>query len=162
MKESDVEYYLKLYRRTVIMAALCYVKSCADADDIMQDVFFKLYKYDGHFESDEHVKAWLIKCAVNQSKNLLGSRWYRLSLPLEAAEEIVHYDAPPSETKMPELLRRLGKNNRVVLYMYYYEEYPAEEIARILGISVNAVHSRLRRGRQKLKKLLTDGKERCV
>ena len=159
MNEKDVEHYMKLYRRSVIAAALCYVKNYADADDIMQEVFFKLYTYNGLFESDEHVKAWLIRCAINQSKNLLGSRWYRLSLPLESAESVVHYDHPPCEAKVPELLCKLSKNTQIVLYMYYYEGYSAEEISRILGISKSAVNSRLKRGRQKLKKLLTEGKE---
>ncbi len=157
--EKDVEHYMRLYRRNVLAAALCYVKNYADADDIMQDVFFKLYTYNGVFTNDEHVKAWLVRCAINQSKNLLGSRWYRLSLPLEAADSIVHYDHPACEAKIPELLRKLRRNTQIVLYMYYYENYSAEEISEILGISKSAVNSRLKRGRQKLKKLLTDGKE---
>ena len=159
MTEKDVEYYMKLYRKSVIAAALCYVKNYADADDIMQEVFFKLYTYNGLFESEEHVKAWLIRCAVNQSKNLLGSRWYRLSLPLESADDVVHYDCPPCEEDLPELLCKLSRNTRIVLYMFYYEGYSAIEISEILGISKSAVNSRLKRGRQKLKKILTEGKE---
>ena len=152
MNAKDVEYYLTLYRNNVLTAALCYVKKQSDAEDIMQDVFFSLYTYSGSFNEDEHVKAWLIKCTVNRCKDLLRSHWHRFSLPLEAAREQTHYDSYGDD--MFELIHKLGKNNRIVMYMHYYEGYSVEETAAILGISANAVSSRLKRGRQQLKKLI--------
>ena len=83
MDAKDVEYYLNMYRNNVFTAALCYVKKTADAEDIMQDVFFGLFTYEGSFNDDEHVKAWLIRCTVNRCTDLLRSHWYRFSVPLD-------------------------------------------------------------------------------
>ncbi len=155
LNKSEFEYYVGMYRKTVFAAALCYVKNASDADDVSQDVFLKLYTCGMTFDSDEHVKAWLIRCAVNRSKSLLKSHWYKFSEPLEKAENKTYYDTRQTDV-MLKLLRKIHKNNRITLYMYYYEGYSLDEIAEILGINANTVSSRLRRGRLQLKKLLLD------
>lgn len=155
MNERELERYLGKYRKSVFAAALFLLKNPSDAEDVVQDVFFGLYTYGGSFESDEHVKAWLIRCAINRGKNLLRSPWYRLSAPLEAAGEITA-PADGGEGEVFALLKKLGRRNRVTMYLYYCEDYSTEEIAEMLGISATAVTSRLKRGRQQLKKLLTD------
>lgn len=154
MTDSEFERYVGLYRKSVCTAALYYVKEPSDADDITQEVFFRLFTYDGEFECDEHVKAWLLRCAVNKSKDLLRSHWYRFSEPLESAEDKAYSTTAENDEHVLDILRKLGRNNRIVLYMYYYEDYSSPEIAKILGISERAVSSRLRRGRRQLKKLL--------
>ena len=155
MKDSELERCIKLYRKSVLAAALCYVRNPSDADDITQDVFFRLYTYEGSFESDEHIRAWLLRCAVNRSKNLLHSHWHKNSRPLDDAQGLTHYDKEPdSGAQMLGYLRSISRSNRITLYMFYYEGFTTDEIAHILGISVTAVTSRLRRGRQQLKKLL--------
>ena len=156
MTESELERYVGLYRKSVCTAALYYVKDPSDADDITQDVFFRLFMYDGEFENDDHVKAWLLRCAVNRSKDLLRSHWYRFSEPLETVKERTSDSISDSGGRVLDILRKLGRKNRITLYMYYYEGYSSPEIAGILGISERAVSSRLRRGRQQLKKLLED------
>ena len=156
MTDSEFEHYVKLYRRNVFATALCLVRNEYDADDITQEVFMRLYKYSGAFNDDEHVKAWLIRCAVNRGKTLLGSRWHRFSQPLEAAAELIHSDSYNDDSPLLRLMGKLNKNNRITLHMYYYEGYTTEQIASILGISTNAVISRLSRARRQLKKLITD------
>lgn len=156
MTDTEFENYVRLYRRNVYAAALCLVRNSDDAEDVTQEAFMRLYRYGGSFESNEHVKAWLIRCAVNRGKTLLTSRWYKFSAPLEAASELTHTDSYDTGDELLKLLGMLGKNDRIALHMYYYEGWKAEEIAQILGISVNAVNSRLSRGRKRLKKLLTE------
>ena len=60
------------------------------------------------------------------------------------------------DSELFELIHKLGKNNRIVMYLYYYEGYSVGETAGILGINENAVSSRLKRGRQQLKKLIEE------
>jgi len=156
MTDSEFEHYVRLYRRNVFAAALCLVRNEYDADDITQETFMRLYKYSGTFNDDEHVKAWLIRCAVNRGKTLLGSRWHKFSQPLEAAAELTHTDSYNEDSQILRLTGKLNRNNRITLHMYYYEGYTTEQIAGILGISTNAVISRLSRARRQLKKLITD------
>jgi len=156
MTGDEFERYVLLYRKCVCTTAFFYVKNPDDADDITQDVFFRLFTYGGSFDSDEHVKAWLLRCTVNRSKDLLRSHWYKFSQPLTAAGDAVYELTGDSDGRLLEILSKLDTKNRVTLYMYYYEGYPAAEIAKILGITERAVSSRLRRGRKQLKKILTD------
>ena len=152
VNSNDLERYIKLYRKSVLGVALCYVRNTSDAEDIAQDVFIKLYTYEGSFESDEHVKAWLLRCAINHSKDLLRSFWYRSSAPLEAAEGKLHYDT--SEGGLPEAMSKLSPKMRIVLNLHYYEGYSAKEIAQIMHTTESSVLHRLSRGRKQLKDIL--------
>ena len=156
--EYEYERCVKLYLKSVYTTALYYLKNKSDADDVTQNVFLKLYTHGKAFNDETHLKAWLLRCAINESKNLLRSHWYRYSKPLEEAEEIAAPDSP-EDGYLLEILDKLNRNNRIALYMYYYEGYSTPEIAKILGISENAVSMRLRRGRKQLKSLIENGKE---
>ena len=108
--------------------ALFYLKSPNDADDVVQDVFLKLYIYTGSFESEERIKAWLMRCTVNRCKDILHSAWYSFSAPLDAANDKVHIDRTEEKGNAYTTLKKLRKNNRAVLYLFYYEGYSTEEI----------------------------------
>lgn len=155
MNRTELENYVRRYRRSVYGAALCCVKNPADAEDISQEVFLKLYTCDIRFESDEHIKAWLIRCALNLGKSLLRSSWHRNSVPLGEAAEEYCCDRYSDGDGMLRVMQKLPKNNRIALYMHYYEGYTPDEIADILAVSPNTVYSRLHRGRAQLKRLLT-------
>ena len=157
MTGKELEQYVIKYRKAVWSAALCYMKNSADADDVVQDVFLKLFTYDGTFDSEEHIKAWLIRCAINRSKNLLRSHWYKFSAPLEAAMDKPYIDDNRhSGNEMPAMFMKLSPKNRVVFYLHYYEGYSIAETARILNISESAVGVRLMRGRKQLEKALNN------
>lgn len=151
--ENDVftEYVIK-FQPTVFRVAYSLVKSCADAEDITQEAFLRLYKSSEQFKSDENVKAWLIRVAINISKNHLTSAWTRrkTQLPEEPALE------KDEDYALLEALNRLDKSYRAVIYLHYYEGYSVSEISRLLGISESNVKARLKRGRDRLKKYLSE------
>ena len=126
--QYDLEQYLGKYRKNVFAMALFYLKSPKDDDDGVQDVFLKLYSYTGSFQSEERIKAWLMRCTVNRCKDILHLAWYRFSTPLDAANDKVHIDRTVEKGNAYTTLKKLGKNNRVVLYLFYYEGYSTEEI----------------------------------
>ena len=77
--------YAERYIDTVFRVAFNYLKSSADADDVTQNVFLKLLKEKKGFESDSHVKNWLIRVAINECKNLVRSRWWKEQIEDELA-----------------------------------------------------------------------------
>ncbi len=154
MNEQELKRLVELFGGTVYRAAYCYVKNSADADDIMQDAFLALYTCGKSFSGDEHIKAWLIRVAVNRSKNLLRSSHRRLSVPLELAEDIPHEDGH-TDSLLPQVMK-LKPKYRIVLYMFYYEDMSVRRIAEVLGESASAVTTRLSRARTQLKKLLLE------
>lgn len=152
MTENELKRIIELFGNNVFQTAFCYMKSYADADDVREEAFIKLYLCDKSFDSDEHIKAWLLRVAVNLCKDRLRSFWYKKILPLETAMDI------GTEEKQRDsfitYLFMLKSDYRIALYMHYYEGYTAKEIAKITGSKENTVLSHLSRGRKQLKDIL--------
>ena len=123
------------YSDAVYRAAVHNCRCTADAEDVVQDVYEKLLHYEGVFESEEHLKAWLLRVAINEN----------LPAP-EAFEDGSVLDA----------VRALPENYRNAIYLHYYEGYTAAEIGRMMGAPSNTVLSWLRRGRAQLHTMLKE------
>ncbi len=72
---KEYERILKMYSNDIYRIALLKMKNVSEAEDIFQNVFIKLYTCDKTFESDMHIKAWLLKVTVNECINTLKSSW---------------------------------------------------------------------------------------
>lgn len=155
MDEQELTRLVKKFSGTVYRATYCCLRNSADADDITQDVFLALYTSDVEFAGDEHIKAWLIRVAMNRCKNLLRSFRRRTTVPLDEAGDIPAESgrADKSDSLLP-VIMKLKPKYRVVLYMFYYEDMPVSQIADTLGEKPSAVTTRLSRARQQLKQLL--------
>lgn len=131
-------------------------KEVGYAKDCFQNTFLKLYQTKKEFVDAEHMKAWLIRVARNECNDCYRTFWRRnVDLgfePDENAKALFDYDEETNQLLLA--LHRLSGQYREVLYLYYYEEYDTAEIAKILRLNVNTVKSRLRRGRNKLAKLM--------
>ena len=64
--------------------ALARTRHIQDSEDVFQEVFARFFRHEGELSSDEHRKAWLIRCTLNCTSTLLSAPW-RKSLPLEEA-----------------------------------------------------------------------------
>ncbi|WP_297958478.1 RNA polymerase sigma factor [uncultured Ruminococcus sp.] len=148
--EKFMSAYDKL-KNTVYSVIFSYVRDHDDASELSQDTFIKLYTYDGSFDSDEHMKAWLIRVAINSCNNHFRSRKHISSSPIPE-------DLPSEEHhELNELLAevmKLPEKYRVPLHLFYYEDYSITEIAKVLDLPDATVKTRLKRGRDKLKKTL--------
>ena len=139
------------YKNTVYSVIFNYLRSAEDASELSQDTFIKLYTYDGEFDSDEHMKAWLIRVAINSSKNHLRSRKHISASPIP--EDMSSDDRYDTDEIIAEVMK-LPEKYRVPIHLFYYEEYGISEIADILGLHEATVKTRLKRGRDKLRKTL--------
>ena len=145
------EDVVRKYAQTVATACMVRLNHWADAEDCFQNTFVKLYTSSPDFTDENHLKAWLIRVAVNECKNTLRIRG-RI-VPLETAAAIPVF-MQESDSDAPEaLLMRLKPKYREVMYLYYSEGYTIEETAAILGKNQNTVKTLLRRGREQFKKL---------
>lgn len=143
--------YIKLYHETVYRAVFSYLHNASEAEDIVQETFVRFFNSNKTFKSDEHCKAWLIRVAINLSKDLLKSFRYTHT---EALDEAVPVE-DCAERELAEALSALQPKYRAVIHLHYFEGYSSKEIAEILGISVTTVTTRLARAREKLKTLMT-------
>ena len=143
--EMTVKYFDTVYR-----LALARTKDKSLADDVCQDVFLKYIKSDKEFESEEHVKAWLITVTINCSKSVFMSSWFKKTVPL--SEELTFTD--PESNDVYRSVMKLPKKYSTVIHLFYYEDMSISEIAKLLNIKEATVKSHLFRGRNQLKELL--------
>ena len=147
---AEKQEIVKKYFNTVYRLAFTRTKNKEFAEDVCQDVFLAYLKTDKQFESEEHIKAWLIRVTVNKSKSVFLSSWYRKSAPLH--NDIVFESKEISD--LFDIVQKLPEKYRTVIYLFYREDMSVMNIAKTLGIKENTVKSRLLRARDKLKIML--------
>lgn len=133
MTDPEFEHHVDTNLTRVYTTAMCYLKNKQDAEDVTQNVFLKLYTHSDNFIDDDHIRAWLLRCTINECKDLLRSHWYKFSEPLEAADDKLYNEQSNENDRLIRIMQKLNKNNRIVLYLYYYEEYSCSEISEIIG-----------------------------
>lgn len=150
MDQEQFTLAAQSYQAMVYRIAYNYFGSAADADDATQDVFLKLYTQKKPFQSEEHLRHWLIRVTVNQCKDVLKSPWRKRRVSLDAIPDRPVFDTREEEELFREVMA-LPEKYRTVLNLFYYEELSVKEIAQVLGLKVSAVTTRLSRARAKLK-----------
>ena len=151
--QQETNRAIEKYADTVYRICLLHLKNHADSEDIFQNVFLKYVTYPKDFESEEHEKAWLIRVTVNACKDLKKSFFRSRVVPLE---EIKDFEDAQQETysEVLEAVLTLPEKYKNAIYLFYYEQYTAAEIGKILGKNVNTVYTLLRRGKNILKEKL--------
>jgi len=149
---EQAERLANTYADAILRLSYTYLKNTHDAQDICQTVFVKLLMEPREFKSPEHERAYILRMAANACKDLLKSPWRRRTCDLEACAQV-----PAPETSDGSVLaavNQLPAHYRSVIYLFYYEGYQASEIGEILGVPTATIHTRLARGRARLRELL--------
>lgn len=158
MDNETFERAARTYGDTLYRVAFHAAGNRSDAEDVVQTTLLRLYERAEGFESEEHLKHWLLRVAVNESRKLLRTFWRKRVIALD--EE---WDAPaPEDGKGQELLdavMALEGKYRVAVYLYYYEGCSVKEAAAIMGTRQSTVQTWLQRAREKLRAALGDEKE---
>ncbi len=141
------------YQDMVYRTALHALGGPQDADDAVQEVFLRLFNYRGTFESEEHLRRWLLRVAVNYCRDVLKSPWRRRRVPLEEAPEVPVFDRPEQAALYREVMA-LPSKYRTVLDLFYYEELSVREIGELLRVETSTVTTRLARARARLRERL--------
>ncbi len=154
MRQS-VQELAASYQGSLFAVAFNVCKNAQDAEDVVQDTFVQYYTTKKEFESEQHIRAWLMRVAVNKAKNVNRTFWRRNKISIEDYMETLVFETPAAETLF-ETVMQLPEKYRIVIHLYYYEEYAVREIAQILKLSESNVKIRLSRGRAMLKETLKE------
>ncbi len=153
-----------IYRRHYLMVYRLALAKCGgkteNAEDIFGEVFFQLLKYLNKgktFNDINHEKAWLIRVTLNCSKVIF--RTYSSGNSAELSQEQFYAMMDNETSEIFDAVMELPQKYRVVIHLFYYEEYSIKEIAEIIGVKENTVKSRLSRARKMLKKDIADRKD---
>lgn len=146
---------VKRNKQRLFLIALSFTQSPMDAEDILQDVFLKLWKSKQEFDNSKHMDKWLTVVCVNECKNILKSILRKKINPITSEDSLYSFDTE-SDHDLFKAVMLLPQKERTVIHLFYYEDLPVKEIATLLNISESAVKTRLNRARQHLKESLGD------
>lgn len=150
-----VDEVYKKYADRLFSAAFSVCQNQADADDVVQDTFVKYCTARVNYSDEEHIKAWLLRVAINRAKDIRSTFWRKNKVSWEEYVSLLVFEEPEDE-HLFEAVMSLPQKYRMVIHLYYYEEYPVSEIADILHLREGTVKSQLHRGRALLKKMLVE------
>ena len=168
--ELAYEQLIQRFQTPVYNLAYRLLNDQADASDVLQEVFLKVFRNVGHFRGDSSLRTWLYRIAVNESHN--RRRWLfrhrRGETGIEEAfDDSDVRDKPLMDTGetpfdftmnreaqilLEEGLAAINPVFRAVLVLREIEEMSYEEIAGVLEVSIGTVKSRIVRGREALRK----------
>ncbi len=154
---EPVEKLIEQYQKHVFAAAFSVCQNIADADDVVQDTFLKYHCSKKEFSSHEHMKAWLLRVAINKAKDHTRSFWKKNTVSIEelmtasADNEEISPARKDERIRILEDVMKLPTKYRIVIHLFYYDERSVAEIAKVLGLSESNVKTRLSRARNMLR-----------
>jgi RNA polymerase sigma factor (sigma-70 family) len=118
-----------------------------DANDVLQNVFIRVWNGLANFREDAQLYTWLYRIATNESLSFLEQQKKRSAVPFEDVEEVLsnkikadkHFDANKLEWKLQLAIQQLPEKQRAVFTLRYYDEMPYEEMSRVLETSEGAL-----------------------
>ncbi|MEE1237278.1 MAG: sigma-70 family RNA polymerase sigma factor [Turicibacter sp.] len=161
--DTVVERLIEQYGQEVYKIAYFYMKETQLAEDVFQEVFYKVIKNYHKFNHQSSEKTWLIRITINTCKDMLRTSWIKRVTTFGVLQDSENeyekpYDIEKKETnkELYELIQRLPQKYKEILLLFYYKDLTYEEISEILQIPEGTVRSRLSRAREKLKKMMNE------
>jgi RNA polymerase sigma-70 factor (ECF subfamily) len=160
-RDQTIERLIREFQTPLLRLCFMQLRDRALAEDAVQETFLKAYKHYSLFRGDCSEKTWLTRIAVNTCRDFQRGAWFKHTdrritpemLPIGTAQpDLEDYDLSLAVMELPRKFRE-------VIILYYYQDMGMEEIAETVGIAQSTVSNRLRKGREKLRRLL-EGRDR--
>lgn len=155
MTDEEFIFAVKRNSQRLFLIALSFTKNTYSSEDLLQNVFLKLWQYSKPFENKEHMDKWLTAVCVNECRNFIKSPFRKHHADLNEITEAKKFDSTEYYDIFNAVMS-LPEKERTVIHLFYYEDLPVREIAELLKQSESSVKTRLCRARKKLKEKLGD------
>lgn len=152
---QPVQQLIERYQNSLYAAAFNTCQNQMDAEDVVQETFVQYYTSRKEFESEQHIRAWLLRVVINKARNINRTFWKKNKCSLEDYIETLTFPNSQSRDLFEEVMK-LPDKYRIVIHLFYYEDYSVWEIADILKLSESNVKVRLSRGRALLRDSLKE------
>ena len=154
MERSEFERLLSAERISIERYVRYRISSRADAEDVLQEVYLTAYQRFSQLKSKESFKPWLISIARNKCNDYFRSKAAQYEIPIDSLDEKELCDGRQGVSELSavgDTLDSLGDKDKQILYLYFWNQKPQAEIARILNIPIGTVKSRLHTAKQNFK-----------
>ena len=133
-----------------------------DADDLVQEVFVKIWKHIDNFRQDAQLYTWIYRIATNECLNFLRKKKNKFFLPINDVqnelshklENSSHIDGDEIQIKLQKALLKLPDKQRLVFNMKYFDEMKYEEISEITGTSVGSLKANYHHAVKKIEEFI--------
>ena len=140
------------------------VNSHEDADDLLQEIFLKIWTALPSFRGEAQLYTWVWRIATNETLNFLRKEKVRAMLRFASADELAaqrvmadpYFNGTDAEREMAKAVARLPEKQRQVFIMRWWDELSYEEISAITGTSVGALKASYHIAQEKIKLNLSD------
>ena len=154
--ETRLERLIREHQVSLTRLCFLYLHDEKLAEDAVQETFLKAYRSLASYRGEASEKSWLTRIAVNTSKDMLRSSWFRhvdrWVTPDMLPEQT--YTQDPRNDESAAAVMNLPRKMREVIILYYYQGMDAQEMADLLGVSQPAISGRLKRARARLRRAL--------
>ena len=159
MQEKEFNSLVEQYSEPLYWHVRNLVNSHEDADDLLQEIFIKVWKALPSFRGGSSISTWLWRIATNEALSVLRKQKVRAALsflPLDSDAERVlgddpWFDGDAAQRRLAKAVAGLPPKQRAVFCMRYFEEMPYEEIAAVTGTSVGALKASYHQAAEKIK-----------
>lgn len=169
-KLQSFEQVMDFYMPMVYRIAFSRLKNREESEDAVQDVFLRCFNANPEFESEEHRKAWLIRCTINRVNTIASSaRIKHRAAPLglentsdeselnELCDQTAQsFERAERKNSVLDAVGKLPEKYRDVIHLFYFEDMSITQISRALNIKESTIKSQLSRARAMLKPLLEE------
>jgi RNA polymerase sigma-70 factor (ECF subfamily) len=146
-KEKAYTLIIKKYQEKLYWHIRRMVVEHEDANDVLQNMFIKVWNGLDNFREDAQLYTWLYRIATNESLTFLDQQKRRSAVSFDDMESSLgnklkadkHFDANKLEWKLQLAIQQLPEKQRVVFNLRYYDEMPYEEMSRVLETSEGAL-----------------------
>ena len=157
--ERRLEDWMRTYGTAILRTCFVILSDAREAEDAMQDTFLRAWRAMDTFEqrNGASVKTWLMRILIHQCYAIYNQK--KKMITAEKFPDIEDQSEGYGEIEWQEMLRYLNKKQRIVVELYYGQQFKVREIAEALQIGQSAVKSRLQSARKALEKYYDIGKE---
>lgn len=164
-KESAFTAILRKYQEKLYWHIRRMVVDHDDTNDVLQNMFIKVWKGLENFREDSQLYTWLYRIATNESLTFLEQQKKRASSSLSDVENGLenklkadtNFDANRLEWKLQLAIQKLPEKQRVVFNLRYYDEMPYEEMSRVLDTSEGALKASYHHAAKKIEEFILNG-----
>ncbi len=163
-KEQGFTGIIKKYQEKLYWHIRRMVVDHEDANDVLQNLFIKVWKGLENFREDSRLYTWLYRIATNECLSFIEQQKRKASVSMDEVGEVLsnkvkadsNFDANKLEWKLQLAIQQLPEKQRVVFNLRYYDEMPYEEMSRILDTSEGALKASYHHAAKKIEAFILE------
>jgi len=163
-KEQGFTGIIKKYHEKLYWHIRRMVVDHEDANDVLQNIFIKVWKGLENFREDSRLYTWLYRIATNECLSFIEQQKRKASISMDEVVEVLsnkvkadsNFDANKLEWKLQLAIQQLPEKQRVVFNLRYYDEMPYEEMSRILDTSEGALKASYHHAAKKIEAFILE------